>query len=84
MYVALLGRFFPLSSISFAEAKQLTLARLRQWLQELPEAEKSRPRKVVDFKVYSVLDLVREVEMETEVGKKTIYDEMKRLNYVVE
>jgi hypothetical protein len=73
-----------MSAISFAEAKQLTLARLRQWLEELPQAERSRPRKIIDFKAYSVLDLVREVEMETEVGKKYIYDEMKRLNYVVE
>ena len=73
-----------MSVISFEQAKELTLARLRQWLEELPEAERRRPRKILDFKAYSVLDLVREVEMETEVGKKYIYDEMKRLNYVVE
>ena len=73
-----------MSAISFAEAKQLTLARLRQWLEELPQAERARPRKIIDFKAYSVLDMIREVEMETEVGKKVIYDEMKRLNYVVE
>jgi hypothetical protein len=73
-----------MSTISFADAKQLTLARLKQWLEELPEAERRRPRKIIEFKAYSVLDLVREVEMETEVGKKYIYDEMKRLNYVVE
>jgi hypothetical protein len=73
-----------MSTVSFAEAKQLTLERLRQWLGELPEAEKRRPRKIIDFKAYSVLDLIREVEMETEVGKKYIYDEAKRLNYVVE
>ena len=73
-----------MSAISFEQAKELTLARLRQWLTELPEAEKRRPRKIIDFKAYSVLDLIREVEMETEVGKKYIYDEAKRLNYVVE
>ena len=73
-----------MSSISFSQAKQLVLARLRQWLQELPEAERRRPRKIIDFKAYSVLDLIREVEMETEVGKKYIYDEAKRLNYLVE
>jgi len=73
-----------MSTISFNEAKQLTLARLRQWLKELPEAERRRPRKIIDFKAYSVLDLIREVEMETEAGKKIIYDEVKRLGYVVE
>jgi len=73
-----------LSVISFAEAKQLTLARLRQWLKELPEAERRRPRKIINFKAYSVLDLIREVEMGTEVGRRIIYDEMKRLGYVVQ
>jgi hypothetical protein len=73
-----------MSVISFEQAKELTLARLKQWLEELPEAERRRPRKIIDFKAYSVLDLIREVEMETETGKKIIYDEMKRLNYVVE
>ena len=73
-----------MSVISFEEAKQLTLARLRQWLEELPEAERRRPRKIINFKAYSVLDLIREVEMETEVGRMIIYDEMKRLGYVVQ
>ena len=73
-----------MSAISFAEAKQLTLARLKQWLEELPEAERRRPRKILDFKAYSVLDLIREVEMETEVGKNIVYDEVKRLGYLVE
>lgn len=73
-----------MSVISFEQAKELTLARLRQWLEELPEAERRRPRKIIDFKAYSVLDLIREVEMETEAGKTIIYDEVKRLGYLVE
>jgi len=73
-----------MSALSFDEAKFLVLERLRQWLTELPEAERRRPRKVIDFKAYSVLDLIREVEMETTTGKKIIYDEAKRLGYVVE
>jgi len=72
-----------MSVVSFEEAKELTLARLRQWLAELPEAERRRPRKIIDFKAYSVLDLITQCEMETDVGRKYIYDEMKRLNYVV-
>jgi len=73
-----------MSVISFEQAKELTLARLRQWLAELPEAERRRPRKIIDFKAYSVLDLIREVEMETEVGKKYLYDQVKQLGYLVE
>ena len=73
-----------MSVISFEQGKQLTLARLRQWREELPEAERRRPRKIIDFKAFSVLDMIREVEMETETGKKIIYDEVKRLGYLVE
>lgn len=73
-----------MSSVSFAEARDLVLARLRQWMQELPEAERRRPRKIINFKPYSVLDLIREVEANTEVGKIYVMDEAKRLGYVVE
>jgi len=31
-----------------------------------------------------VLDLIVQVEQETEVGRKYVYDEVKRLGYVVE
>jgi len=73
-----------MSSVSFAEAKSLVLARLRQWLQELPEAERRRPRLVIEFKPMSVLSLIVEVEMETELGLKYIYDTIKRLGYIIE
>jgi hypothetical protein len=53
-------------------------------MQELPEAERRRPRKIINFKPYSVLDLIREVEANTEVGKIYVMDEAKRLGYVVE
>lgn len=73
-----------MSVISFAEARDLVLARLRQWLQEVPESERRRPRKMIDFKAYSILDLIAEVEKESEVGKTYVYDEAKRMEYVVE
>ena len=73
-----------MSSVSFAEARNLVLERLRQWMQELPEAERRRPRKIINFKPYSVLDLIREVEANTEVGKIYVMDEAKRLGYIVE
>jgi len=51
-----------MSTITFEAAKILVLARLRDWLQQLSEAERRRPRKIIKFKPYSVLDLIREVE----------------------
>lgn len=73
-----------MSSISFAEAKELVLARLRQWMEELPESERRRPRKIINFKPYSVLDLIAEVERESEVGRTYVFDEAKKMDYVVE
>jgi hypothetical protein len=73
-----------MSSISYDEAKALVLARLRQWLSELPESEKRRPRKIVNFQPYSVLDLIAEVERDSDVGKTYVFDEAKLLGYVVE
>jgi len=72
-----------MSVISFEAAKDLVLARLRQWSEELPEAERRRPRKVINFKPYSVLDLIAEVEKETVVGRTYVFDEAKRLGYVL-
>ena len=73
-----------MSMISFAEAKTLVLARLRDWLESLPLAERTRPRKIIDYRPYSVTDLIREVERETDVGKQIMYDEAKKLGYAVE
>ena len=73
-----------MSTITFEAAKILVLARLRDWLQQLSEAERRRPRKIINFKPYSVLDLIREVEEETTVGRIYVFDECKRLGYVVE
>ena len=72
-----------MSVISFEEARTLTLARLRQWLKEVPVAERSRPRIIIDFKPYSILDLIREVEQGTDVGRKYVYDTAKKLGYAV-
>jgi hypothetical protein len=73
-----------MSVATFGEAQDLVLARLRQWLEEIPESERRRPRKVIDFKPYSILDLIREVEGNTEVGRTYVFDEAKRLGYVVQ
>ena len=72
-----------MSAITFQQAKKLTLDRLNQLLRELPASERNRPRVVIDFKTYSVNDLIVQVERETEVGKNWIYKTAKQANYVV-
>jgi hypothetical protein len=76
---------FPMSEvISFDQAQTLVLARLRQWLTEVPESERQRPRKVINFKPYSILDLIAEIERNTEVGRSYVMDQAKQLGYVVQ
>lgn len=50
----------------------------------MPVAERSRPRYVIDFKAYSILDLIAEVERETVIGRRQVYNRAKYLGYVVE
>jgi len=71
-------------SISYEEARALVLARLRQAMMEMPTAERERPRYVINFKPYSVLDLIREVEANTETGQKYVFDQAKYMGYVVQ
>ncbi|GAI38484.1 unnamed protein product [marine sediment metagenome] len=72
-----------MSAITFAAAKKLTLDRLRQVRDEMPVAERRRPRYVINFKTYSVLDLIAQVERETTIGKEYVFDQAKQMNYVV-
>ena len=72
-----------MSEISYAQAKVIVLADLRQWMKSLPAAERVRPRISINLIAYSIPDLIAEVERNTEVGKKYVFSEAKRLNYVV-
>lgn len=70
--------------ISFAEAKQLTLDRLRQRMEEMSVAERSRPTYIINFNSYSIISLISAVERETEDGIKFVYQQMEHLNIAVE
>ena len=69
--------------LSFSQAKKLVLDRLRTVMREMPVSEREMPRYVINFKSYSILDLITQVEMETDVGRAFVYDEVKRLNYII-
>jgi len=70
-------------AISFEELKRLVVARLRKWLDSLPEAERDMPRVVVMGRAYSPRDLLSEVERETDVGLEYMGVQAKTLGYVV-
>ena len=72
-----------MSAISFSEAKKLVLARLQQVMKSLPASERSRPRYIIDFKPYSVLDMINMVTRDDPKIRTYVYDQVKQLGYVV-
>jgi len=72
-----------MSVISYAQAKQLVLARLRQEMATMPASERTRPRYIINFKPYSILDLIAIVQRETPDGVKFVMDTVKQLGYAV-
>lgn len=73
-----------MSVIDFDRAKALVLADLRQTMTRLPVAERERPRYVIgDFRPLSILDLIREVEKGTVLGRQWVYQRAKYIGYVV-
>lgn len=72
-----------MSEITYDQAKKLILTRLREYMESLPASERTRPRYIIDFKPYSVLQLIAEVERDTEVGRSYVFDQARQLGYVV-
>jgi hypothetical protein len=73
-----------LSVITYEQAKTLILERLNQQAKQLPESEKQRPRFIVgNMKTLSILDLIAEIERDTELGRAYVNDQVKQLGYAV-
>ena len=72
-----------MSAISYQDAKAIVLARLQRIIESLPVAERSMPRIVINMRPYSYLDLLREVQMDTDVGRAYVYMVAKQLGYVI-
>lgn len=73
-----------MSVISYDQAKTLVLADLRKTMNEMPVAERSRPRYVINMKPYSILDLIALVERDAFEIRDWFYDRVKYMGYVVE
>jgi len=59
--------------ISYEEAKRLTLDYLRSWMQQLPVAQRTRPVIVFDWRSWSIPEMISQVEMNTDVGRRYVY-----------
>ena len=78
-----------MSMISYAQAKQLTLSRLRTVMKDMAVSERGMPRYVLGdpvtgmMKTLSILDLIREVEGDTSLGRNYVYSEASQLGYAI-
>jgi hypothetical protein len=65
-------------SITWSQARDLVLARLRQWVESLPPAER-RLKILWGQRLLSPLDMVREVETLSDLGKQIIVAELNKI-----
>jgi hypothetical protein len=72
-----------MSEKSFEQARLMSLDRLRRQLSQMLESEKYRPRFIINFRSYSILDIIAEIEEGTEVGRTFVIDEVKRSGTVM-
>jgi len=56
----------------FEITKQLALAEVREWIEKIPEEERDKPAIVVATKVFTPRQLVKEVEEDTEYGRRLV------------
>jgi len=68
--------------ISWMQARDLVLERLRQWVQSLPPAE--RGLKILwGQRLLSPLDILREVEILSDLGRQIINSELAKISQEV-
>jgi len=59
--------------ISYETAKRLTLDYLREWMARLPVAQRTMPVIVFDWRSWSLPEMISQVTMGTDVGRRYVY-----------
>jgi len=59
--------------IDYETAKRLTLDYLREWMARLPVAQRTMPVIVFDWRSWSLPEMISQVEMDTDVGRRYVY-----------
>jgi len=67
--------------IPYEEARKIVLENLRKWRDLLPREQRTMPFIIWKEHVLSPNDLVREVELNTELGKLIVIAEIRKLGY---
>ena len=59
--------------LSYREARRMALEHLAKLARTLPETERYKPMYVIAGKVLSLADLIREVMLDTDIGRLYVY-----------
>jgi len=59
--------------ITYQQAKQLTLAYLRDWMAKLPVAQRNAPVIIFNMRSWTIPQMISQVEMDTDVGRRFVY-----------
>lgn len=59
--------------ITYAQAKQLTLDYLRDWMNRLPVAQRTAPVIVFNWRSWSIPEMIAQVTNDTEIGRRYVY-----------
>lgn len=70
-----------IQELSYFQAKQLALERLRQWVMTIPPSRRSLKVVWRTF-VISPLEMIREVENDTEIGQKIVSAELEAISEI--
>lgn len=68
-------------TITFEEARRIVLEQLREWRNTLPKEQRMMPFIIWKEYVLSPNDIIREVELNTELGKRIVVAEIRKLGY---
>ena len=72
-----------MSVVPYRVAKEMAIRRLRAIISRLPPEERDKPSVVIAGRPLSYLDLLREVENDTPVGRQYVYMVARQLGYAV-
>lgn len=68
-------------TITFEEARRIVLQKLREWRESLPKEQRALPFIIWKENVLSPNDMIREVELNTELGRMIVVAEIRKMGY---
>lgn len=72
-----------MTEITYEQAKKLTLDYLNDWMRKLPAAQRTAPVIIFDMRSWSIVDMINQVQMDSDVGRRYVNFYIKSLKLYV-